>query len=70
MKGHIPTPADLAEKMVRRLFRNSPPDSADRILYPGCGTAPFAAAVERICNAENWKVTDGVGVESDPEYIS
>ena len=52
MKGHVPTPEDLAKKMVRRLFRDAPPTSADRILYPGCGTAPFAAAVERVCESE------------------
>lgn len=69
MKGHVPTPDDLAEKMVRRLFRDDPPTSAERILYPGCGTGPFAAAVERVCDAEGWEYPDGVGVETNPEHL-
>lgn len=70
MKGHVPTPDDLCEKMVRRLFRNDPPTSADRILYPGCGDAPFAAAVERVCEAEGWELPDGYAVETNPEHLS
>lgn len=69
MKGHVPTPPDLAKRMVRRLFRDDPPTSADRILYPGCGTAPFAAAVERVCDAEGWEYPDGLGVETNPEHL-
>lgn len=69
MKGHVPTPADLAEKMVRRLFRDGPPASGDTILYPGCGTGPFPAAVERICDANGWAYPDGLGVETNPEHL-
>lgn len=70
MKGHVPTPDALAEKMVRRLFRDDPPTSEDRILYPGCGDAPFAAAVERVCEDEGWSVPTGVGIESNPEHLT
>lgn len=70
MKGHVPTPPDLAEKMVRGLFRDSPPDGDDRILYPGSGTGPFAAAVERICDEEGWSLPEGVGIESNPEHVA
>jgi len=69
MKGHVPTPDDLCEKMVRRLFRDDPPTSTDRILYPGCGDAPFAAAVERVCELEGWELPDGYAVESNPEHL-
>ena len=70
MKGHVPTPDALAERMVRRLFRDDPPTSADRILYPGCGTAPFAAAVERVCLDEGWDLPEGIGVETNPEHLT
>jgi adenine-specific DNA-methyltransferase len=70
MKGHVPTPDDLAERMVRRLFRDDPPTSDNRILYPGCGTAPFAAAVERVCDAEGWPLPEGLGVETNPEHLT
>lgn len=70
MKGHVPTPDALAERMVRDLFDDTPPTSDSRILYPGSGTGPFAAAVERICNAEGWPLPDGLGVELDPERLT
>jgi adenine-specific DNA-methyltransferase len=69
MKGHVSTPDDLAEKMVRRLFDDDPPHENDRVLYPGCGTGPFAAAVERVCEAENLPLPDGIGVETDMRHL-
>lgn len=70
MKGHVPTPEDLAESIVRDLFEPRTPSSHDRILYPGSGTAPFAAAVEQLCNEEGWELPRGLGIELDPEHIS
>jgi len=69
MKGHVPTPDALAEKIVRRAFRDDPPSSDDRILYPGCGDAPFATAVERVCDEGGWEYPSGVGVETDIEHL-
>jgi hypothetical protein len=69
VKGHVPTPDDLAERMVRRVFARRPPAAKDRILYPGCGTAPFAAAVERVCDTEGWPCPNGLGVELDPAHL-
>ncbi|WP_128906182.1 Eco57I restriction-modification methylase domain-containing protein [Halorubrum amylolyticum] len=70
MKGHVPTPDDLAEKMVRRVFCDHPPDTGDSVLYPGAGTAPFAAAVERICETREWETPEGYGVEPNPDHLS
>lgn len=70
MKGHVPTPEDLAESIVRSLSKPHQFCSDDRILYPGSGTAPFAAAVERLCNEEGWGLPQGLGVELDPVHIS
>ncbi len=69
MKGHVPTPDDLAAKIVQRLFRDDHPTSDDRILYPGCGTGPFAAAVERMCDARGWEYPNGIGVETNLEHL-
>jgi hypothetical protein len=55
--------------MVHRLFDAEPPSRGDRILYPGCGTGPFAAAVERVCNEAGWSCPDGLGVETNPEHL-
>lgn len=70
MKGHVPTPDDLCEKVVLQLFREDPPLSEDRILYPGAGDGPFAAAVERVCEAhEEWDVPAGYAVETNPDHL-
>ena len=70
MKGYVPTPADLAEHMVERLFRDRVPQAGDRILYPGSGECPFGAAVERICAARGWSCPEGHAVELDPVHIA
>lgn len=70
MKGHVETPPRLAERMVRRLFRGDPPSSEDRILYPGSGTAPFAAAVEQVCAEEGWPCPIGRGIELNPKLLA
>jgi len=69
MKGYVPTPDALAEKIVARAFFDNPPNSSDRILYPGCGSAPFAAAVERVCDEEGWEYPAGLAVETNPEHL-
>jgi SAM-dependent methyltransferase len=70
MKGHVPTPPELADHMVKKLFFNNSPKQGDRILYPGLGTGPFVAAVERYCNNNNVPIPDGIGVEQDPELAA
>lgn len=69
MKGHVPTPDSLCEKMVRRLFRDDPPTGKDRILYPGCGDAPFASAIERVCDEKGWEYPEGLAVDTDPDHL-
>lgn len=67
MKGHVPTPPDLADLMVTKLFADDPPTEDDRILYPGLGTGPFVLAVRRYCEERDLPEPEGVGVELDPE---
>ncbi len=70
MKGHVPTPPELADHMVEKLFRDKAPEQGDRILYPGLGTGPFVAAVERYCINNNVPIPEGIGVEQDPELVA
>ena len=69
MKGYVPTPSDLADRIVERLFRDQVPVEGDRILYPGSGACPFGAAVERICEAHGWPCPEGHAVEQNPRHI-
>lgn len=69
MKGHVETPAALAEHMTRYLFEGKLPEKGDRILYPGCGRAPFAAAVEKVCSEIGRPLPEGHAVEMNPELL-
>jgi len=69
MKGHVPTPDALADRMVRRLFEGRPPSRDDRILYPGCGKGPFIRAVHRFCEERGLETPIGVGIELDEEHL-
>jgi methylase of polypeptide subunit release factors len=69
MKGHVPTPDGLADKMVEKLFENNPPEEGDQILYPGCGTGPFISAVYRYCEERDLAPPEGVGIELNPEHL-
>lgn len=70
MKGYVPTPDELADLMVEKLFDNEQPADGDRILYPGLGNGPFVQAVERYCSEHRLPVPDGVGIELDSERLS
>jgi SAM-dependent methyltransferase len=70
VKGHVPTPKNLAEDVVQGLLEPNPPSSGDRILYPGIGTAPFAVATKRLCERNDWSLPEGVGVELDPAHVT
>ncbi|MFC7166893.1 SAM-dependent methyltransferase [Halospeciosus flavus] len=70
MKGHVPTPDDLADHIVEKLFRENPPAAGETILYPGCGKGPFIAAVERYCNTNGHPIPEGVAIELDPEHLT
>lgn len=56
--------------MAERLFEDLPPKSGSRILYPGCGTAPFAEAVERMCETQGWLLPEGHAVETNSDLLS
>jgi hypothetical protein len=69
MKGHVPTPSPLADRMVTKLFQENKPTDDKTILYPGCGTGPFIDSVYRYCKKEDLPVPEGVGIELNPEHL-
>jgi len=69
VKGHVPTPSELADDMVETLFAGRLPTADDRILYPGCGEGPFIGAVQRYCEANDVPMPAGIGIETHPERL-
>jgi hypothetical protein len=69
VKGFVPTPPELADYMVEKLFENRVPSPEDRILYPGEGEGPFIAAVERYCTERGVSMPEGVAIELDAEKL-
>ncbi|MGH7656075.1 MAG: Eco57I restriction-modification methylase domain-containing protein [Gemmatimonadaceae bacterium] len=63
MKGFVPTPPDLVDLMVGKLFGVRPPTSSTTLLDPGCGEGEFIAGVLRWCAANGRAVPRIVGVE-------
>lgn len=66
VKGHVPTPAPLAESMVRKLFDVRRPRKGDVLLDPGCGNGVFLQAVLKICKTRGLATPRLIGVELDP----
>ena len=65
MKGFVPTPADVVDVMVAKLFAERVPTETSRLLDPGCGDGEFIDGVLRVCAANRWPVPRIVGVELD-----
>src|SRR5687767_4787438 len=66
MKGFVPTPPQLVDAMVEKLFYKRPPIKADRLLDPGCGTGAFIQGVVRWCDRNASELPQIVGIEPDP----
>ena len=69
MKGFVPTPPLLVDKMVAKLFRSRPPREGDSLLDPGCGTGAFVEGVLRWCETHGCPVPRIVGVDSDQSLL-
>jgi SAM-dependent methyltransferase len=65
MRGFVPTPAEIVDHMVDRLFRGRAPTVDDNLLDPGCGSGVFLAGVLRWCAKHGLPTPKMVGVESD-----
>jgi len=67
MRGFVPTPAEILDHMVDRLFQGRTPTKADNLLDPGCGTGVFLAGVIRWCAKYSAQTPAMMGIESDPK---
>lgn len=68
MKGFVPTPASLVDRMVAKLFSTRLPTAADTVLDPGCGRGEFITGVLRWCEGHGLIPPAIVGVENDPRH--
>ena len=65
VKGFVPTPPDVVDLMVAKLFAGRAPSAVSRVLDPGCGDGEFIAGVLRACAENPWPTPQIVGVELD-----
>ena len=70
MKGFVPTPRDLVDLMVGKLFRVQGPIADTTLLDPGCGEGEFIAGVLRWCEANGRPVPRILGVEQHPGRVA
>jgi adenine-specific DNA-methyltransferase len=69
MKGFVPTPNEVVDRMVALLFQSRLPTANDRLLDPGCGTGQFIDGVIRWCNSRSLPLPSITGIEVDPKHI-
>jgi adenine-specific DNA-methyltransferase len=65
MKGYVPTPDLVVDRMISKLFKNLKPELTDRILDPGCGTGVFIDGIIRWCEQRDIPLPTIVGIELD-----
>ncbi|MFA5236261.1 MAG: N-6 DNA methylase [Methanoregula sp.] len=70
MKGFVPTPSNIVDLMVVKLFSNKIPQAGDIILDPGCGTGAFIDGIIRWCQKRKIGIPQIIGVDSDPRHIA
>lgn len=68
MKGFVPTPDNVVDLMVDKLFTGVTITSKDIILDPGCGKGALIDGIIRWCSHNEIDVPRIVGIESDPEH--
>lgn len=66
MKGFVPTPEQLVDQMVEKLFAERLPSATDLLLDPGCGSGAFMAGVLRWGARHSRPVPRILGIELDP----
>jgi len=69
VRGFVPTPPEIVDHMVERLFRGRRPKRTDNLLDPGCGNGAFLRGVLRWCARNNVEPPRMVGVESEPRRV-
>src|SRR5438067_2926713 len=66
MRGFVPTPDAIVDRMVAKLFAHRTPTPKDRLLDPGCGRGAFIDGVIRWAERNSGVVPTIVGYESEP----
>lgn len=69
MKGFVPTPPALVDRMVDKLFRATPPTAESTLLDPGCGSGVFVEGVLRWCRLHSAPVPMIMAVDSNPARL-
>ncbi|MHB1068514.1 MAG: Eco57I restriction-modification methylase domain-containing protein [Gemmatimonadaceae bacterium] len=67
MRGFVPTPTKIVDRMVEKLFAGVEDTGRLRVLDPGCGEGEFIDGVVRYCRDRRTSVPLVVGIELDPE---
>lgn len=70
VKGFVPTPPDVVDLMICKLFGELAPKEGASVLDPGCGNGEFIEGILRACTANKWPVPRIVGVEVHPGRAS
>jgi len=65
MRGFVPTPDKIVDRMVTKLFARRPPTTTDALLDPGCGPGAFIAGVIRWAERNGRILPRMIGYESD-----
>lgn len=70
MKGFVPTPAPIVDRMVRRLFDGAAPKTDDVVIDPGAGEGAFIDGILRWARKHDRQPPKVVAVESHPDRIA
>jgi SAM-dependent methyltransferase len=69
MKGFVPTPPEIVDLMVQKLFEERAPALQDVILDPGCGKGAFIEGIIRWCHKHRVRIPRIIGVDSHPQLV-
>lgn len=67
MRGFVPTPEALVDRMVERLFVSRSIDGGVSVLDPGCGEGLFIDGILRWCRRHKRPIPEITGIELHPE---
>lgn len=66
MRGFVPTPTKIVDRMVEKLFAGAEHPGKLRVLDPGCGEGEFIDGIVRYCRIQRTPIPRIVGIELDP----
>lgn len=70
VKGFVPTPPSVVDRLVEKLFQDRPPVPASHVLDPGCGPGAFIEGILRWCKRRGIAEPRIVGVEADSAHVA